>query len=76
MSHFENHTEESKSTLEKDTTNTPSSDTDTEVLQSNEVHESSAVDGDIDESQVTTLPGTGGPDDEGDIDVDPKDLNL
>ena len=76
MSHFENHTEESKRTLEKDTTNTPSSDTDTEVLQSNEVHESSAVDGDIDESQVTTLPGTGGPDDEGDIDVDPKDLNL
>ena len=76
MSHSERHIEENHSEVSSKTTDTPSSETDTEVLQSTEVHESSAVDGDIDESQVTTLPGTGGPDDGGDIDVDPKDLNL
>ena len=31
---------------------------------------------DVDASQIRAVPGTGGPDDAGDIEVDPDDLNL
>jgi hypothetical protein len=31
---------------------------------------------DVDASQIRAVPGTGGPDDAGDVDVDPDDLNL
>jgi len=62
--------------VSKDTTNTPSSDKDTHALQTDAVGDSAAVDGDVDESDITVLPGTGGPDDVGDIEVDPKDLNM
>ncbi|MCU1407496.1 MAG: hypothetical protein JWQ43_3799 [Glaciihabitans sp.] len=33
-------------------------------------------DPDVDSDDVTVLPGTGGPDDVGDIEVDPSELNL
>jgi hypothetical protein len=60
--------------LHKDTNYSPASDTDTDRLQD---QESPALqDPEIDETAVTALPGTGGPDDEGDVDVDPDELNL
>lgn len=62
--------------LEKDTSYSPGSDTDTERLQGDQSTSPALADADVDESAVKTLPGTGGPDDEGDIEVDPKDLNL
>lgn len=34
------------------------------------------VDDDIDADDVRVVPGTGGPDDVGDVDVDPADLNM
>jgi hypothetical protein len=71
---FETHSEQQ--VIEKDTTNTPSSDTDTEALQNNSVESSSGVDGEIDEDAIKVLPGTGGPDDEGDIEIDPGELRL
>jgi len=62
--------------LAKATNESPQSDTDTEELQENPSGSPALDDPDIDDSRVTTLPGTGGPDDEGDIDVDPGELNL
>ena len=35
-----------------------------------------AADPDVDSADVNVLPGTGGPDDVGDIEVDPEELNL
>lgn len=69
-------TSHENTTVRKDTTNTPSSDKDTHALQTDAVADSAAVDHDVDESDITVLPGTGGPDDVGDVEVDPKDLNM
>jgi hypothetical protein len=74
MADLETHHEES--IVRKDTNESPTSETDTEVKQTESVSSSSAVDDDIDEDDVAVLPGTGGPDDVGDVEVDPKDLNL
>lgn len=60
---------------EKDANNAPNSIESTQELQRDQ-EGSPALDQDIDASAVKTLPGTGGPDDEGDIEVDPDDLNL
>ena len=50
---------------------------DTAVKQGDGVLASeTAKDPDVDDSQVEVLPGTGGPDDVGDIEVDPSELNL
>ena len=65
-----------EATVRKDTNESPTSETDTEVKQSESVTSSSAVDGDVDGSDVAVLPGTGGPDDSGDVEVDPAELNL
>ncbi|MEF2979200.1 hypothetical protein [Subtercola sp. YIM 133946] len=54
----------------------PASEDETEVLQDDSVSQSDAIDGDIDQSDVLVLPGTGGPDDDGDVEVDPAELNL
>ncbi len=63
--------------LEKDTHYSPRSETDTEAKQDESVSASAGVqDDDVDASQVDVLPGTGGPDDVGDVDVDPSELNL
>jgi len=62
--------------LAKDTNESPQSEADTEELQRNAAASPALDDPEVDESQVTTLPGTGGPDDGGDIEVDPGELNL
>jgi hypothetical protein len=58
------------------TADSPRSEEVTEDLQSTSVADSPAVDADTDTDAVMTLPGTGGPDDGGDIEVDPSELNL
>lgn len=56
---------------------TPGSERDTEVKQNESVADSEAVrDSEVDGDQVQVLPGTGGPDDVGDIEVDESELNL
>ena len=63
--------------IDKDTNESPESEADTEALQDRDVSQSAALDdADIDENDVRALPGTGGPDDEGDVDVDPGELHL
>ncbi|MEA9983707.1 MULTISPECIES: hypothetical protein [Subtercola] len=54
----------------------PQSEAETEVLQNESVSDSAAIDDDIDASDVDVLPGTGGPDDYGDTEVDPAELNM
>lgn len=58
------------------TADSPRSEGATEDLQSTPIADSPAVDGDTAVDDVKTLPGTGGPDDGGDIEVDPSELNL
>ena len=62
--------------LEKDTSYSPSSERDDDVLENEAVTDSDAVDADMDSSEILVLPGTGGPDDVGDIEVDPSEFNL
>lgn len=61
-----------------DTINSPRSEREMEQLQRNDVTASPAIgnDDDIDPDDVDVLPGTGGPDDQGDVDVSADDLNL
>lgn len=61
-------------TVRKDMTYSPGSDTETERKQQDPLPDS--LDDDIDADEVRAVPGTGGPDDVGDVDVDPEDLNL
>jgi len=58
---------------EKDTTYSPASDTDTERLQEEAGSSPAFDDPDIDRSAIKVLPGTGGPDDEGDISAPGKE---
>jgi hypothetical protein len=53
--------------IEKDKRYSPASDTDTDELQHDPAGSPALDDPDIDQSAVKVLPGTGGPDDEGDI---------
>jgi len=59
----------------KDTSYSPGSDTETKVLQQETVS-TAAVGDDIDQDAVKVLPGTGGPDDAGDIEVDEDEIHL
>ena len=61
----------------RDTAYSPSSEDETESLQRHDVDETPAehVDGEQATEQVTVLPGTGGPDDAGDID-DPDNASI
>lgn len=52
----------------------PSSENETAAKQADPAPD--RVADDVDESQIRAVPGTGGPDDAGDVDVDPDDLNL
>ena len=61
---------------ELDRMSTAKSENDTEVLQNEAIADSDAVDSDTNLADVEVLPGTGGPDDNGDIEVDPSELNL
>lgn len=60
--------------VDKDVAYSPASETETQHKQSTRLPES--VDDDIDAEAVKVAPGTGGPDDVGDIEVDPSDINL
>ena len=60
---------------DKDVSYSPSSGQETEQLQDSP--DSAALDdADIDPADVNVLPGTGGPDDVGDVDVDPGEIDL
>jgi hypothetical protein len=62
---------------EADTVNSPQSERETASRQGRGVESSEAVnDDDVDADQVQVLPGTGGPDDVGDVEVDPADIHL
>jgi hypothetical protein len=58
----------------KDRSYSPASETETEHKQDDPLPET--IDDDIDEDDIRVVPGTGGPDDVGDVDVDPADLNM
>ena len=60
--------------VRKDRTYSPGSESETEQKQQEGLSDN--VDSDIDPDQVEVAPGTGGPDDVGEIDVDPGDLEL
>ncbi|PVW06855.1 hypothetical protein DEA06_02355 [Microbacterium sp. Gd 4-13] len=60
--------------MRKDRTYSPASESETEQKQGETLSDN--VDSDIDSDQVEVAPGTGGPDDVGEIEVDPGDLNL
>ncbi len=58
----------------KDMSYSPASDTETHEKQVDPDPDS--LDDDIDRDDIAVVPGTGGPDDVGDVEVDPDDLNL
>ncbi|WP_157535973.1 hypothetical protein [Microbacterium sp. Root166] len=60
--------------LRKDTSYSPASETETQHKQRDPLPDT--IDDDIDPADVNVAPGTGGPDDAGDVDVDPGDVNL
>ena len=60
--------------LRKDMSYSPASETETQRKQEDPLPET--IDPDIDAADVNVVPGTGGPDDVGDVEVDPEDLNL
>jgi hypothetical protein len=60
--------------VRKDMSYSPASETETQQKQAEGLPET--VDDDIDPDQVEVTPGAGGPDDVGDVEVDPEDLNL
>mgnify|MGYP001578195186 CR=1 FL=1 len=60
--------------VRKDTAYSPGSESETQQKQDSELSET--LPDDIDQSSVNVAPGTGGPDDVGDIEVDPADLNM
>ncbi|MEW2011777.1 MULTISPECIES: hypothetical protein [Microbacterium] len=60
--------------IDHDAAYSPGSETETQQKQ--DEHVSDEVAGDIDEDQVQVAPGTGGPDDVGEVEVDPKEINL
>lgn len=60
---------------DRDTDRTsPGSETETAAKQADPVPDRVAAD--VDGDEVRVVPGTGGPDDAGDVDVDPDELNL
>ena len=70
-------THEEKTLEGKDVSYSPASETETERKQESSATSTEATsDPDIDEGDVQVLPGTGGPDDVGEIDVDPNEVSL
>ena len=59
-----------ENTVEKDMSYSPASGRETEVAQERPGDSAALADDDIDRSAVKSLPGEGGPDDAGDIEVD------
>ena len=60
--------------IRKDVSYSPASEAETAAKQDGSLPE--GLDDDIDESRVKTVPGTGGPDDAGDVEFDPDELNM
>ena len=60
--------------VRRDMSYSPASETETARKQADPVPET--IDADIATEDVRAVPGTGGPDDVGDVDVDPEDLHL
>ncbi|MDL5350522.1 hypothetical protein [Microbacterium sp. zg-YB36] len=60
--------------VEKDMTYSPSSEEETRRKQEDPLPDT--LDDDIDTENINVTPGTGGPDDAGDVEVDPADLNM
>lgn len=60
--------------VRKDVSESPASERETAAKQRDPLPD--GLDDDIDASRVRAVPGTGGPDDAGDVDVDPDELNL
>lgn len=58
----------------KDVSYSPASEQETAGKQRDPLPDT--IDGDIDSAKIRAVPGTGGPDDAGDVDVDPDDVNL
>jgi hypothetical protein len=64
--------------FEEDTPGPGYADTNERDIQAKQSSDTNAAptDPDVDDSDVKVLPGTGGPDDVGDIEVDPDELNM
>jgi len=60
--------------LRKDMSYSPASESETQEKQADPLPDT--VDADIEPGEVRAVPGTGGPDDAGDVDVDPDELHL
>jgi len=56
----------------KDVSYSPGSETETAAKQADPLPD--GVDDDIDATRIRAVPGTGGPDDAGDVDLDPEDV--
>ncbi|WP_378147769.1 hypothetical protein ACFJGV_06590 [Cnuibacter sp. UC19_7] len=63
-------------TVEKDMSYSPSSGVETERAQADPADSKALDDDDIDQDAVKSLPGEGGPDDVGEIDVDVEELRT
>ena len=59
--------------VRKDMRYTPGSDTETREKQD---EAATSPDDDVPDDRIRTRPGTGGPDDVGDVEVDPDELNM
>jgi hypothetical protein len=60
--------------VRRDMAYSPASERETQQKQADPLPET--LDEDIDTDQVKLAPGTGGPDDQGDVEVPPEDFNL
>lgn len=61
---------------EKDTSYSPASEREMEAREAEPSSSAATDDPDIDDSSVDLLPGTGGQDDQGDVDVDPDEIRM
>lgn len=62
--------------IERDTVYSPGSDSETTSRQANPTRSEATDDEEIDADDVKLLPGTGGPDDSGDVEVNPDDIDF
>ncbi len=62
--------------IERDTVYSPASESEMQERQRDPAQSEATEDADIDADAVKVLPGTGGPDDTGDVDVDPGDIDF
>jgi len=74
MSTPDEHTASDDEQTRKDRSYSPASERETEAKQADS--EPTVRDPDIASGAISVAPGTGGPDDSGDVDVDPGELHL